>query len=135
MNKQLYRSNENKVLAGVCSGISEYFEIDTTIVRIIWILAIFAGIGILAYLVCWLVMPEKSYSTYTNSSIPYDQRPEEMFVDKEKSKKILGITLIIIGTVFVLNRFLPWFRMDIIIPLGIITVGIYVLLGTRRASK
>ena len=60
MEKKLYRSNTNKKIAGVCGGLAEYLNIDTTIVRLIWaLIALFAGAGILAYLVCALIIPEK----------------------------------------------------------------------------
>ena len=61
MGKKLYRSNTNKKLCGVCGGLAEFFNIDPTIVRLIWALIIFcAGAGVLAYIVCALVIPEKS---------------------------------------------------------------------------
>ena len=60
MEKKLYRSNTNKKIAGVCAGLAEYLNIDPTIIRLIWALvALFAGAGIIAYLVCALVIPEK----------------------------------------------------------------------------
>ena len=49
MEKKLYRSNTNKMLCGVCGGIGEYFNIDPTIVRLIWAIFICSGPGILAY--------------------------------------------------------------------------------------
>jgi phage shock protein PspC (stress-responsive transcriptional regulator) len=56
--KRLYRSGNERVLGGVCGGIAEYFNIDPTIVRLLWILFIFAfGAGILLYLIAWLIMP------------------------------------------------------------------------------
>ena len=60
MEKKLYRSNANKNVAGVCGGLAEYLNMDATIVRLIWALLIFcAGTGLLAYIVCALVIPEK----------------------------------------------------------------------------
>ncbi len=60
MEKKLYRSNTNKKIAGVCSGLAEYLNIDPTIVRLIWALVVlFAGAGLLAYIVCALIIPEK----------------------------------------------------------------------------
>lgn len=57
--KKLYKSNTDKKIAGVCGGIAEYFNIDSTIVRLIWVIALFAiGTGLLAYIICALVMPE-----------------------------------------------------------------------------
>ena len=58
MNKKLYRSN-NKMVAGVCAGLAEYINIDPTVVRVIWAIAAFSGAGLLAYLVCALIIPEK----------------------------------------------------------------------------
>ena len=59
MNKKLYRSNTNKMLAGVCAGLAEYLNIDPTIVRVIWALVGLSGAGIVAYLICALIIPEK----------------------------------------------------------------------------
>ena len=62
MNKKLYRSNERK-LAGVCGGLAEYIGIDPTVIRVIWALVGLTGAGLVAYLVCALVIPEKPDST------------------------------------------------------------------------
>lgn len=56
--KKLVR--KNGVIAGVCGGIADYFGFDVKLVRIIWVLAvIFAGIGLLAYLILWLIMKKE----------------------------------------------------------------------------
>ena len=58
--KKLYRSSTNKKLFGVCGGLAEYFDMDATVIRIIYLLLLLgAGVGLLAYLVCALVMPEE----------------------------------------------------------------------------
>ena len=62
MNKKLYRSNERK-LAGVSGGLAEYIGIDPTVIRVIWALVGLTGAGLVAYLVCALVIPEKPDST------------------------------------------------------------------------
>ena len=59
MEKKLYRSTTNKTIAGVCAGLAEYLNIDPTIVRVIWALVALSGAGLLAYLVCALIIPEK----------------------------------------------------------------------------
>ena len=60
MEKKLYRIKNGKVLAGVCGGIAEYLNMDPTIVRVLWaVITAFAGVGLLAYIVCAFVMPEK----------------------------------------------------------------------------
>ena len=59
MQKKLYRSKSNRMLAGVCAGVAEYFNIDPTVVRVAWALASLFTAGILAYVVCAFVIPEK----------------------------------------------------------------------------
>lgn len=56
----LYRSKDGAILGGVCSGLSESLKIDVTIIRILFlILLLVFGTGALAYIVCWIVFPEK----------------------------------------------------------------------------
>lgn len=61
MKKRLYRIKEGQQIAGVCGGIAEYFGVDPTIVRLVWaLIALCAGTGVLAYIVCAFVIPEKT---------------------------------------------------------------------------
>ena len=62
MDKKLYRSKTNKTIAGVCGGLAEYLNIDPTIIRVIWALVALSGAGLLAYLVCALIIPESPVS-------------------------------------------------------------------------
>lgn len=58
--KKLYRSSKEKILCGVCGGLSEYFKIDVSLVRIAWIIAsCVAGVGLLAYIIAAIVVPSK----------------------------------------------------------------------------
>lgn len=58
--KRLYRNQHNKILAGVCSGLGDYFNIDPVIIRLLWVvLSIFGGAGILIYIIAWIIIPEK----------------------------------------------------------------------------
>ena len=58
--KRLYRSKKERIIGGVCGGIAEYLDTDPTIVRLIWILgSLIWGAGILAYLIAWIIIPEK----------------------------------------------------------------------------
>lgn len=61
MKKKLYRVAEGKKIAGVCTGLAEYTGVDVSIIRILWLVAIFGmGVGILLYVIMALVLPEKS---------------------------------------------------------------------------
>ena len=58
MEKKLYKSNQNKMLDGVCGGIAEYFGIHPTVVRLIWALfSLMGGCGILAYIIAAIIIP------------------------------------------------------------------------------
>ena len=60
MQKKLYKSNNDRKLVGVCSGIAEYFDIDPTIIRLAWVFGtLFAGAGIIAYIIAALIIPNK----------------------------------------------------------------------------
>lgn len=58
--KKLYRSKD-RMIAGVCGGIAEYFNIDPTLIRLLWALITLIGIfpGIIAYIICWIIIPER----------------------------------------------------------------------------
>jgi len=56
--KKLYRSRDEKMIAGVAGGLAEYLDVDATLVRLVWVLlALLGGGGLLAYLVMWIIMP------------------------------------------------------------------------------
>ena len=60
MEKKLYRSRVDRMLGGVCGGIAEYFNIDASLVRILWVVfTLMGGSGLLAYFICLLVIPSK----------------------------------------------------------------------------
>ena len=58
--RRLLRPRAGRKIAGVCQGFAEYFDLDVTVIRIVWLLvAIFGGTGFLAYVIAWIVMPEE----------------------------------------------------------------------------
>ena len=62
MEKKLYKSETNKMLAGVCGGIAEYFNIDPTLVRLGWVVfSLLGGSGLLAYIIAAIIMPDRPY--------------------------------------------------------------------------
>lgn len=71
--KKLYKSNTDKVIAGVCGGLGEYFGVDSVILRLGWlVITIFSGIapGILAYIVAMLVIPRKPTGNHSGPVTP-----------------------------------------------------------------
>ena len=66
--KKLYRSTTNRMLAGVCGGVAEYFNIDPTVVRVIWAIAsLFSFVGVVAYIACAFIIPEKPDNTIVDA--------------------------------------------------------------------
>jgi phage shock protein C len=59
--KRLMRPRRDRKVAGVCAGFAEYFDLDVTLVRVVWITLVFlgAGFGLIAYIVAWIIMPEE----------------------------------------------------------------------------
>jgi phage shock protein C len=80
MNKKLYRDEYHKVLGGVCSGLAEYFEMDVTIVRLLFAFTvIIMGVGIVPYIVLWIVVPKKDYkfNNYNDPTVDYTVPPQQ----------------------------------------------------------
>lgn len=72
MKKRLTRTHENKLIAGVCRGLAEYFDVDVVIIRAAFLIAFFGyGTGLLAYIVLWFLMP-KSYKPIINREVSYE---------------------------------------------------------------
>ena len=56
--KRLMRSSRDKKLGGVCAGLAEYFDVDPTLIRVVWLIALFCGgVGLLLYIILWIVLP------------------------------------------------------------------------------
>jgi len=61
--KRLFRSPRNRFLAGIAGGLAEYFGLDPTLIRFFWVISGFMfGGGIIAYLICWIIIPEEPSS-------------------------------------------------------------------------
>ncbi|NLL20761.1 MAG: PspC domain-containing protein, partial [Firmicutes bacterium] len=61
MKNRIYRSQKYRVIAGVAGGLAEYFNVDVVLVRLLWVISIFAGGGgVLAYIIAWIVIPEEN---------------------------------------------------------------------------
>ncbi len=81
--KYIYRSKTNKKIAGVCAGFAEYFDLDPSLVRIVWLSSIlFGGTGIFIYLIAWLIIPQNPQEVQSKS-IPFKR--------SSKNKIIAGI--------------------------------------------
>src|SRR5690606_24762312 len=111
MEKKLERNQHNKIIAGVASGLADYFSVDITLIRILFIiLFVFGFSGILIYIVLWILLPERPF--YQNfSETDYRTSNDSTFNSlKPKPKSdsgrlIAGLLLIAIGCWFMLVEF------------------------------
>ena len=76
MNNQLMRSSSDRMISGVCGGLAEYFNIDSAIVRLVFVLAVLSGVSPLVYVVLWIVMPEQKPAA-TSPALPDHPRAVE----------------------------------------------------------
>ena len=84
MQKKLYRSNTDKLLAGVCGGLAEYLAMDSTVVRLLFVLAALTSVGIIAYIVAALVIPMAPMDYYYGpqggfGTNPYPNQPNQNY--------------------------------------------------------
>jgi phage shock protein PspC (stress-responsive transcriptional regulator) len=148
------------MIAGVCGGIAEYYNIDPTVVRLIAVLSIFlSGFGILAYIILTIVVPrENSISKEPRdtirenveeiknnasqlgeefrSSFSKEQSPV-IATDKMNSSglRILGIFLAVFGGLFLLSNLFnafSWFHWGVFWPLILVAIGVLIIIGNTR---
>ena len=80
MNQKLYRNEYQRVLGGVCSGLADYFEMDVTIVRLLFAFTFFIlGVGLGTYIILWIVLPRKGfmYNNINNPVVDYRVPPQQ----------------------------------------------------------
>ncbi|MCL6591412.1 MAG: PspC domain-containing protein [Firmicutes bacterium] len=146
--KSLYRSSSNRKIAGVAGGIAEYFDIDPTLVRLLWLVAIFTGgVGVLAYIIAWVVIPEAPFTTNSGSRAAEEgASPEGYYAPVESSNHsqldhgphkgmvLVGVFLILLGGVFLLRQFVPWLA-RYSWSLFLIALGIAIIFLPGRGPK
>jgi phage shock protein C len=137
---RLTRSQTDRMLAGVCGGIAAYLGIDSVIVRLLFVLLIFAsGIGIPIYLILWFIMPREDHIGNPDANI-LQENFEEMShtvssnVNRVGRPGVIGIILILFGVYFLFDQLnlLGWLGNGAFWPLVIIAFGVYMLV--RRSQ-
>lgn len=95
--KILYRDKSKQIIAGVCSGMAEYFSVDVVLIRLIWLLLAFSGIGIIAYIIAAVIIP--AHNSTGNG------QDEVTNIDLMPKQKHIGIILVVFGTILILAQF------------------------------
>lgn len=141
--KRLYRSKTNRYIGGVCGGVAEYFNLDPTLVRVLWVLSAFLnGFGVIAYIASWIIIPENPNNSQETTKV--ESRSKNTSV-------IVGTILICFGLIFLFNqmhwfdyypfgwdfrwRWHRWFDFDVLLPLVIIIIGVVYLVNVLKKEK
>ncbi|MCS7013256.1 MAG: PspC domain-containing protein [Chloroherpetonaceae bacterium] len=129
--KRLYRSSEDRIIGGVAAGIGEYFDVDPVFTRVLFVLLAFlSGLGLLLYLVLWIIMPKRpsllansteSTGTVTTGVVSsvLTPSPRELEAKRKQRTTIAGIILIVLGILILLDRLIPEYA----VPLVLIAIG------------
>ncbi|MFW6029590.1 MAG: PspC domain-containing protein [Halanaerobiales bacterium] len=160
--KKIYRSREDKMIGGVCGGIAEYFDIDSTIVRLVFLLLLLSpnGFGLLLYIIPWIIIPEKpgdreesyqhkekddsivvdaevvkdssnlDFNEDKNENKVKDEIKNQNYTDSRNNQKkhaIIGIALVALGSLFLVDFWMPAFRWERFWPLILIVFGVTLL--------
>jgi phage shock protein C len=129
--RRLYRSTSDKYIGGVCGGLAEYFNIDPALVRIFFILMLFAsGFGLLAYVVCWIAIRKRM--AVEPGVVETGERPSW-------TRYLPGVLLIFLGVIFLVRENWWWFNFDWYIerfwPLVLIGVGLLLVVYRRNGHQ
>jgi phage shock protein PspC (stress-responsive transcriptional regulator) len=152
MARRLARNRRKAVCGGVAAGFADYFDVDVVLVRLAFVLlALFNGIGILFYILCWVIMPTEAQDGEPETMSTGEKVVEEVRVAGEKvtrkvrdahesgrGQRIGGAILIVLGTMFLLDRFSwmfhwpHWLHFGSLWPLILVAVGVAMLLRSRE---
>lgn len=129
ITKKLLRSNNDRIIAGVCAGLAEYLVIDTWLIRTFAILLVMLnGLGLILYIIGWVVIPEKSDKNSIKES--------EVIVDgSNKAQLGIGLFLILLGVIFLINNFFPWLSFWKLWPVLLIFAGIIMLVRKHGSEN
>ncbi|MCL5268859.1 MAG: PspC domain-containing protein [Bacteroidetes bacterium] len=131
MDRRLYRSRKNRVIAGVAGGLGEYFDIDPVLVRVIFVLATLAsGFGVLAYLILWIVVPFEAIEFHKNA-IPTEEgaamqektQNHDYRSHRRRGSVVGGTILVVLGGLFLMQNYLPQFSFSDTWPLILVAIG------------
>jgi phage shock protein PspC (stress-responsive transcriptional regulator) len=130
-------------VAGVCGGLAEYFDIDVTVIRLVWILSFFLslGAGLLLYIAAAIIIPK---GENTGGTVVLDENGNETFVPdegnagtKNNSLLFIGVIMIVLGGFALMNKFLPfrflWNQVkEFSWPLLLVLAGVLILVASFR---
>ncbi len=141
MKEGISRSRQNRVFGGVASGLADYLSIDIIVIRILFVVSVFfSGIGLLLYLIMWIVIPEEKILDYRYSkNVENDDatsNPDINFTipkkDNKNSQIVLGVILILFGIFFLGNEVFSFLNFADLLPILLVGFGIYLLWKSKK---
>lgn len=125
--KRLFRSKTDKYVAGVCGGLSDYFKMDPTIVRMLVVILAISSFGtmVIAYFITAVIVPERP-TDYVDVDLETEGEETNWSVEHNTKQKV-GALLIGAGALMLLSRLVNWFDSGMILAIGIIVVGAVIL--------
>jgi phage shock protein C len=133
MERRLYRSSSNKVIAGVCGGLGEHFDVDPTLMRLITVVAALASFGVVLifYLLAWIVIPQAPLGQPAPQEL--DQAPQPASLSDHRLRSYLpGLILVGLGAILLLREYVFWFRMSDLWPILLVILGLFLVLRNGR---
>lgn len=137
--KRLYRSRTDRMLGGIAGGMAEYFGMDSTLMRLIFVLLVLLpGIGVIAYLIAWIIIPEapgtaeghhQKRVAHDAPPLHDDDRPATTRSTTETGRQWLGLVLVAVGAFFLLEPFIDLGRFVKLWPLLLVFIGLIVIFG------
>jgi len=142
--KKLYRDDRNATIGGVCKGLADYFDIDVTIVRALFLLAlVLKGGGVLIYIVLMVVMPKKPWGFGTpgvDYTMPPQGQPADPFIYQPAPRRksnfsvIAGMVLVFLGLILLLDEYnvIPDWDFEHLWPVPLVAIGLVLLFSSNK---
>lgn len=129
MERKLYRSSDNKVIAGVCGGIGEYFNVDPVIIRLIAVIfTLMGGSGLIAYIIAAFIIPARNSIEYFDTNKDSKKEGPEVYKKGNKNTAIvLGIILIAAGGMVFFRHFVHWIPSTLMFAAVLVIVGVFLI--------
>lgn len=138
MTKKLCRVPRGKIVAGVCVGLGEYFDIDPVLIRALFVVAAFSGgVGVLTYVALWVIMPEESRVSSPSSAAQQSgsELDEGVVAEKRKSSVVVGLALVSVGFFFLIRQLVPALDFKFVLPIALIAVGAFIVIRAFRNNQ
>ena len=137
MEKKLQRDSRNKVIGGVCAGLANYFDIDASLVRLLFaFMFLCASAGFWLYIILWIVMPAGQISQNADyfvspdgtTEVTEEGKNDSLKTPKSKGSLVAGLILIGIGAIGLLHRYIPEINWDTAWPILLIVLGLFLII-------